>query len=198
MYSAVNVFVSTFPVAGTCGFHSLNSFVVSLYFALAGTFPVTSASVHGVFSNTSMYAYLFVPSIVLFSPASNVTLTRPVGTCPGFAGFGTTTVGFVGVVPPTALYSAVNVFVSTFPVAGTCGFHSLNSFVVSLYFALAGTFPVTSASVHGVFSNTSMYAYLFVPSIVLFSPASNVTLTRPVGTVPGVTGFGTTTFSASL
>ena len=69
---------------------------------------------------------------------------------------------------------------------------------MSLYFALAGTFPVTSVSVHAVFSNTSMYAYLFVPSIVLPSPASKVTLTRPVGTVPGFAGFGTTTFATSL
>ena len=73
-----------------------------------------------------------------------------------------------------------------------------NSFVVSLYFASDGIFPVTSPSVHGVFSNTSMYAYLFVPSIVLPSPASKVTLTRPVGTCPGVAGSGTTTFAASL
>ena len=65
---------------------------------------------------------------------------------PGFVGSGTITFGSVGVgvVPPTVLYCAVNVFSSTVPVVGTCGSHFSNSFVVSLYAAVVGNFAVTS------------------------------------------------------
>ena len=154
-------------VFGTASFHLSNTFVASLYCALAGICSFTFSLSHAVPVNTSMYLYLF-PYIVLPSPASKVTLTRPSCTVPGFAESGTTTFS-------ASLYSAVNVFVSTFPVVGTASLHLSNTFVLSLYVALFGNSFVTSALFHAVPVNTSITLYLF-PAIVFPSPASKVTL----------------------
>ena len=75
-----------------------------------------------------------------------------------------------------ALYSAVNSCFWTSPVSGTFSLHLSNTFVLSLYVALFGISFVTFSLSHSVPVNTSMYLYLFVPSIVLPSPASKVTL----------------------
>ena len=76
-----------------------------------------------------------------------------------------------------ALYSAVNFFASTVPVVGTASLHLSNSFVLSLYVALAGICSFTFVLFHAVPVNTSITLYLlFVPFIVLSSPASKVTL----------------------
>ena len=98
--------------------------------------------------------------------------------------FGVVALGSVPVFTSSfALYSAVNVFTSTVPVVGTVSLHLSNSFVLSLYVALAGICSFTFALSHAVPFNTSITLYLFVPSIVLFSPASKVTLVYPFGVV---------------
>ena len=79
MYFAVNVFASTGPFVGTVSFQLSNSFVVSLHVAVVGICPFTASLSHPVPVNTSITLYLFSPSIVLFSPASKVTLIYPFG-----------------------------------------------------------------------------------------------------------------------
>ena len=84
---------STFPAVGTAGFHLSKTFVASLYAAVVGNSFVTSASVHAVPSFTSTYFFWF-PSIFPSAVASNVNLTIPGFTVPGFVGSGTTTFAF--------------------------------------------------------------------------------------------------------
>ena len=52
---------------------------MSLHVAVVGICPFTASLSHPVPVSTSITLYLFVPSIVLSSPASNVTLVYPFG-----------------------------------------------------------------------------------------------------------------------
>ena len=165
---------STGPVVGTVLSHSVNIFVASLYFAFSGISSFTALLSHAVPVNTSITLYLFVPSIVFPSPASNFTLVYPFGTAalgsvPAF------TISF-------ALYVAVNVFASTVPAVGTVSLHLSNSCFVSWFIAFSGISSFTALLSHAVPVNTSITLYLFVPSIVFPSPASNFTLVYPFGT----------------
>ena len=64
---------STGPVVGTVLSQSVNTFVVSLYFASDGICPFTAALSHVVPFNTSITLYLF-PSMLPSTVASKIIL----------------------------------------------------------------------------------------------------------------------------